>query len=478
MKNFLIRAILILLFFGTYTSLKSQIIKEKNLLDSIYTYSYHFTDEVLVLKRNYYTYFGNGMLSQKKERYPYGTYILNLRGIYNSNNYFTGIESTYDTSGNLVIEIRKEGFSENYWYEGTKQEYYYNSNNLPDSMIIRRSDRIPYPRSPDSTYNLVYSYAGTKYSYKYNDKNQLISESLYYGKNTIPREVLQYLYNEQQQLITITDSFFRRNESQNFDKYLINLTQLSYTDTVDNTCSKEIITSSYSQGSLYSVKYVKSEYNFNDQNLLHTQINEVFDTIFPSQYHPNVDTTYSKVKTQKEYNADNQITHNKLFSWNKKTASWDFFVDERTYYNGDGNIIKITREEYDGYNKIWTTTLMSEYFYSKHSLINDYKTSFAETFKIFPNPASHILNIQLNSVSNLEYETIDLKGQISNSLNIHYNNAANLNYEIIDFNGQIMLTRKLNCESINISSLNQGMYIIKLFNKNTMMQNKFIKTAY
>ena len=70
MKNFLIRAILILLFFGTYTSLKSQIIKEKNLLDSVYTYSFHITDEVLVVKRNYYTYFGNGMLSQKKERYP------------------------------------------------------------------------------------------------------------------------------------------------------------------------------------------------------------------------------------------------------------------------------------------------------------------------------------------------------------------------------------------------------------------------
>ena len=442
MKSFLNRVILILIFLVIFSTIKSQNSTEKDLLDSVYTYL--LTEIVTVAKREYYTYFDNGKLHKKNELYPYVTDVLGLVGssIF-FDFYFTVYESSYDIKGNLVSKIKKQDLYKNHWSKASKLEYFYNSNNMLDSITEKRARGFSF--STTDNFDNLDSY--TKNRYEYDNKSRLVFES-----NTVDeigRYIRRYFYNEKNQLSLITDSSFFKQGDLWIKSSTNTITQYSYTDTIENTYCKDVISSVYYNDKLQNITYRKRKYSFNEQNLLHVQIDEVFDTSFRSWG----DTTHYKVKLQKEYNTENKLTNNKLFSWNEKTASWDFLVDEQTKYREDGNIIKFTREEFDDYNKLWKATIMSEYYYSNHTLISEFKTIFAETFKIFPNPASHSLNIVLNKSYNLCYEIFDLKGKI-------------------------MLKGILNDESINISSLKKGMYIVRLFNDKIVMQQKFINISH
>lgn len=79
-------------------------------------------------------------------------------------------------------------------------------------------------------------------------------------------------------------------------------------------------------------------------------------------------------------------------------------------------------------------------------------------------------------ISSLYYEiSIYPNPTEGNVLNVKYNGNIVLNYQIINLNGKMMQSGTVNKTSINIENLVEGMYFIKLFEKDFSFVGKFIK---
>ena len=421
-------------------NIKSEIRTQKNLIDSVYTYRL-MDEESGIVRKNYYTYHDNGQISFKKMVYPYGTYVLDIEGLQYNERDPTEYECTYDIQGNLVSRIKKLWFADMFWLEDEVELYYYNGKKLLDSVTIKRV--CGYSSSSINGFSDI-DYCIEKQEYIYNEKNQVILENTISKRNESLRSssVRHYTYNQDNQLTAIFDT-----------SGVIKVSHITYSDTIENKMEKIITKKEYHNVSeLYNSKQITSEYQFNENRILISLTEEVIDTFFNTTEDTIRSIELNKFKLGKEYNPQNQITSNKLFYWNESKEEWDLYIDEQTQYNEYGNILKTERYEFDDYNDIWICTIISEYYSSMHDVTTSSEPLLTENFQIYPNPASHHLFIRHNHVSNLDFV-------------------------IIDINGRILLSGNLNDEAINISSLKQGMYIIILLNKNTMMQKKFIKSS-
>ncbi|MBQ4818806.1 glycoside hydrolase family 9 protein [Aquimarina sp. MMG016] len=94
-------------------------------------------------------------------------------------------------------------------------------------------------------------------------------------------------------------------------------------------------------------------------------------------------------------------------------------------------------------------------FYQKKNItlsVDDFEP-VSELFKVFPNPTSRLLNIKLPK------------------------NNANATLELYSIQGKKIIEKQLNNEesSINISNLNSGLYLIKVFGDNNTYTSKIIK---
>ena len=425
-------------------NINSEIRTQKNLVDSVFTY--RLIDEVDIVRKDYYSYHDDGQVSSRKEVYPSGTYVIDLEG-YSHSDLYTELEYAYDTQGNLVSRIMKTKWSDKHWLEEEVELYFYNEKKLLDSA--KRTDVCGLSYSSSDGFE-IRAYCMSKHEYIYNEKNQVILENTIRKRNEILQQyyIKHYAYNQDNQLTAICDSSF----SELGIPGVIKETYITYSDTLEDKMEKIITKKRYLNDKLVSSKQITSEYRFNENRILISLTEEVIDTNFNTMADTIRRIEHYKVKLEKEYNPRNQITSNKLFYWNESAEAWDLCIDEQTQYNEYGNILKTERYEFDDYNDIWICTIMSEYYSSMHDVISGNEPLLTETFQIYPNPASHHLIIR-------------------------HNHLINLDFVIIDMNGRVLLSGKLNNETINISSLKQGMYIIRLFNKNTMMQQKFIKSS-
>lgn len=104
------------------------------------------------------------------------------------------------------------------------------------------------------------------------------------------------------------------------------------------------------------------------------------------------------------------------------------------------------------YNFIERIGVIDEIYFSDLLEIN--KVIFNKNFKIFPNPAKNILNIEIQSISN-ELNNIEIYNL--SGIKVYSNISAEKNI------------------TVNTSSFATGIYIIKVYNKQFVVNQKFIK---
>ena len=129
------------------------------------------------------------------------------------------------------------------------------------------------------------------------------------------------------------------------------------------------------------------------------------------------------------------------------SSDYDIWKYIYSYENINLNT-EILIQKWNQTSLIWENEFKFINYFSLHNFVNITLLNENE-IKIFPNPTSNMLYVSNMSGANL--------------------------ISIFDLNGKLVIKEKLSEEQINVSSLQKGIYIIKIENKNNIFSHKFVK---
>ena len=158
-------------------------------------------------------------------------------------------------------------------------------------------------------------------------------------------------------------------------------------------------------------------------------------------------------KTSNTYDVNHYLLNSITVKWNATTASWDNFSRIDETYDAYGNIASISFQNWDNTSGNWVNAHKSTYFHKTGYVgVND-ASSDKTAFAMHPNPASDRI-------------TVSISGEGSSSL------------FITDVSGKTVMTLEANQAgpfSVNIESLEAGLYFMELRNEQGAVTRKFIK---
>lgn len=359
--------------------------------------------------------------------------------------------NNYNNNG-LLIAKRNYYFSSPNWQPSYRDSIVYNSNNKPIEEMGQNWDNVS-----NNWGNIT-----TKTTYTYNSNNKLIAEEHFqwdWITNTLtPFSKTTYSYNAAMQPTlelgmnwdNATSTYM--NNYQNVYKYdsngKINLAyMLSY-----NSSSNSWDTTVRIVNIIWYKWYSSDIEDINNKNLISNFEFQV--RTGPGVYLPTfkVSHTYDPI--------DDRILTNDNYSWDTGTNSWKKQNGSQQYqYTRDASHNNMVIESIE---KDWYNHLNAYRNYYKISYRNpQYMTSVKNFdnsingYLIYPNPSSDQLYISINNMPSNE----ELQVKISN------------------LQGQEIIYQKLlNHQSLNVSDLSNGIYILQIQTSNGKnAQTKFVK---
>ena len=452
--------------------------------------------------RMYHTYHPNGELHTKV------TYFLDEKNIQTSN-----------IEGQIILFERFELDEEN-WLPLQQSDYYYNQNNQLIEIVgnvFAQGQWLTY-----SSYQLAYH------------PNGEVSEELYKSKNgTVWENSAQYLYSydSNNNLDTITAYSFT-NGVQTKNSLIVQIFDLN-----SNLISKENYLGisnawqpTYKEENQYNGSNLLQKqvfYTTNAMNWLQTDsinfiynggnnvsssdgyefINGIWEPSFIDSYTYNSNQNETNFLRQvyvagvlengiqriNEYNTDFVKTLFSMSNWNSSTSSWNHqikFEYSQIYYEipsvtntykGSGNTWVLDKTEerifdfdvleneiqgypyshisdykweslmsYENVNGIWTQTVFNQNYYS--DLINSTSEINATQIQLFPNPATSQMQIITPNELPVKAEIFSITGHKVKELN--YSGSS---------------------QTVNISTLEKGNYLLRINQAGITTTHKFIK---
>ena len=162
--------------------------------------------------------------------------------------------------------------------------------------------------------------------------------------------------------------------------------------------------------------------------------------------------TRYKFKAEFEYNSYNQITHATYYAYANEDDGTSYYESTRidNTYDDKGNILEYYKTFYDAQYRRWETHTRKTYYYSSLKNIAIPVENELTELSIYPNPANNVL-----SFSN----PYGLTGT----------------YSIISMTGAMVEKEKTISETIDVSALAKGVYIILFKNELKTQTLKFVK---
>ena len=404
------------------------------------------------------------VLDSIEETAKTGFYIENYKWYFKYNNNKQLISSEKHLSGvqgnpaDNYYEYRT--YNENNKLTGLIKQETIERGDFPDTLITRYSENNTYTSenlTEQSIYFLRYFYivpetgsmvissfdSYTNY-YEYNDKNQLIFGHEYYPYSTdgdgfrelscyYDNDLLKYKYYHlihpalyKYDYQTIGDVYIKMEKLNSF--LYDNNTDIF--DTISNWPIIHYDTISFD--ALGRVKTLKnSEY----------------------AYYNNTPTKIKyKFKAEFEYNSYNQITHARYYHYANEDDGSSYVESTRidNTYDSEGNILEHHHTIYDAQYRRWETYNKKTYYYSSYIHTAIPVENELTELSIYPNPANSVL---------------------------HLSNPYSLTgtYSIISMTGVMVEKEKTISETIDVSALAKGVYIILFKNELKTQTLKFVK---
>ena len=214
--------------------------------------------------------------------------------------------------------------------------------------------------------------------------------------------------------------------------------------------------------------FSKDTFGYDSQNRviynIYYNFNEVDSSYIPTfkyitKYSKNIDTTYTytwyknnsvwvnNLKSYYNYDSNGDLIRYTIQGFNSNN-NWETISEYSYVLDGNRNRVESIRK--NTVNGVLDFSRKVNYFYSQHEVISSVQ-SIDPKLKIYPNPTYSVLNLE------------NLNG---------YEKAT-----IYDINGKLLVQKVISndVEKIDLSNLTNGIYFLRLVNKNTDIVTKIIK---
>lgn len=412
--------------------------KEQNaLLDSVYIDMYL---DYQLEKRKWVLDYDNGQLRSREYQYFSDSYDVRFglcaRWWYNASGQLEKYEElnrVYD----MVDSIIPLDF-----------EYYYYDNGL---LVKRNSWGRRHIHGSigiidgDTVFSVEVSFNEIDYYYQYNERNLLEImyckrkddwniDSVYYEKIYFynANDRLEYVteYSEEQGVSSIRKYEYETtvNSEMIHEKTLLNVDVLHVNkDTIQNwTDARDYLF-------LYNIGGKDSIYIFTE---LEDDLNQDF----------------GQVKIAYFYNEDGSISNAIYYFWLGTLNNGFLFEQVKTKYtyDSDGKLTHYQKNYYDAQYNEWRIQETHTYFYSSTVATKVDQAKLKNEFSVFPNPASDHITVQTE-------------------------NSTQAQYYIYDLYGRQMLSGNLQNNTIDVSGLARGTYLLRIINGYSTNIKRFVK---
>lgn len=253
---------------------------------------------------------------------------------------------------------------------------------------------------------------------------------------------------------------------------LVDQNKMIYTYSGNNLTSQTFQIWNSSAGALVNSWRISNTYNTNDQVISLTvenwtsgtwvndirNVNYIYAgtdlTDFETETWNTSTMAYERNgKTSQTYDVNHRVQHSLTMKWNATTASWnnDFKTDYT--YAANGTMSSAYRQVWDDTSAAWKNDFKGEYYYRTGYVGVNESSAENSAFEIHPNPATDRI-------------TVSISGKGSSSL------------VITDLSGKTVMTLEANQAgpfSVNIESLEAGLYFMELRNEQGAANRKFMK---
>lgn len=396
-------------------------------------------------------------------------------------------EYTYDANGKWIVGLyHKWNDTTKVWVRDTKDEYTYNANGKWETNINSDWDSISNAWVKSS--RQVFTYDGSGYNtqilvYEWKTSPDVWIESLKYDFTYVNGNCSLFVIskwnvdtNKWDPEMKYEYTYDSNGHNTQFIAYSMNkdmgdwVTAMKFDFTYND--SGKMTTAIYSMPYASEwITYMKYELTYDANGRLGTEIFSQWDFIsnqlvFNSKYEYGYDTN------------GNNTTY-LTSKWNVTASNWDLYSNETSTYNtsynfsdlifpsgysmvsiaylpsaGDIHNMPVEDIEYlrDNTNSVWNNNTKTNYYFSANigTGINELKVDELNEFIVYPNPVSD--GFRLNT------------------------SEKNVRISIYDLSGSLLLTKQISGnEYINISTLPQGMYMVRATTEKGIVTKKIVK---
>ncbi len=330
-----------------------------------------------------------------------------------TNNWNTQLSyyNKFDEEGKLIENfIRFWDNTEQYFYQGNKELYVYDATGLK----ITKEDQDWYEGSWDQ-------YFKTFYTYDENDNNILELQKRYNGSQWNDNWETVNTFNDFNQLTLSHQNGYDSEWAEWF-----NYSETAYSYYSTNALLEEEYTQRYDTNASEWYDLSRTTYYYNDNNLL--------------DYKEEMDLEVIDYSLKYEYTYNTNLEEESFFLYSYNNKGWTLFYKVYDIFDENFNQTSYYSETLDG---TWKNMLKEEYTWNvfQTNSINN----ISENIKIYPNPVSEILKIEIDE---------------------------NATFTIYNYHGKQVISTKE--KEINVSSLSKGMYILNIKNLNLNISKKII----
>lgn len=492
--------------------------EEKSLLDSIITIDTSFTWSTN--SKQIYSYDNNGNESSSTYLYWNSTSNSWVNSSKNS--------TTYDKYGNSINFTNQNwNTSSNTW--DNKDRDLYNYDDLGNMLSFA------YQNWDTTSKSWIYAFQSS-YFYRTNGKDSMMVHQRWDKNSNEWVDSYRNLYVQDSNGFTIRDT--TQNWSSGSQSWITQLVNFYTNDSIGNKLKRNTQTYDYTSNTWNdSGKELWSYYDngklYSDTVLGMNNITHNWDTTSITIYNEAGKTLkylfFGVFKILDTYDISGRDSSVTFIVWDSNSKDWLNYSYTLYTYNGNGDKLNCYTYSWDANSKTWVKPSTATYYYSLHTIIKKVKPAIswstpnditygtllsdaqlnaqadvAGTFTYTPavgtklevgdnqkllvhfvpldtaqyfsaNDSVYINVLSVTGTSALQKHTINVyPNPVVNTLYVT-NSQEEITYTIFDLTGKVVASGKTNNNQIDIPSLTQGIYTIKISDRQGSLTGRFVK---
>lgn len=293
----------------------------------------------------------------------------------------------------------------------------YNSNNKKETFTIgnkvaqgyqnQSQQKVVFNANGDVTTHTMYQWNSSQNNweamfavdYKYNSQNQLVSDSSYYIVNSTPSSVTHYTYDGNGNVKT---TLFLAWQGTSLDTAM-RTTNEYYSNNKVKTSVEELYNS------------MNDWENSSFDSLGYTSAGDLEYRLYREWDDANGEWINSEQESRVFING--KATELTFETWDDVSNKWEIMIEGEAQYNTNGDPYLLIAYGYAGGIKLPFPVAVQNLYYEEYYNVGVDKTPKANLLKVYPNPATNFVTVELNDTKAAQIQLTNINGQVVRSIN-------------------------------------------------------------